>query len=158
MAFAVAPDEPATSYALSSVELKAVLAVPRSRTVPKLCNTAIDRDAAGLDPGLDGTARSQAGAGQDLLQALGGRIHRCAWIENLASGLAGDRRYYVYATKCAKVPKPADCKGSDPGVTGRQASDVAPFSAVPRTLLPHRARVQRPLLVVRHAMLRTLSV
>lgn len=33
VAFAVAPDEPATSYALSSVELKAVLAVPRSGTV-----------------------------------------------------------------------------------------------------------------------------
>jgi S1-C subfamily serine protease len=33
VAFAVAPDEPATSYALSSVELRAVLAVPRSGTV-----------------------------------------------------------------------------------------------------------------------------
>jgi S1-C subfamily serine protease len=33
VAFAVAPDEPATSYALSSTELRAVLAVPRSGTV-----------------------------------------------------------------------------------------------------------------------------
>lgn len=33
VAFAVAPDEPSTSYALSSVELKAVLAVPRSGAV-----------------------------------------------------------------------------------------------------------------------------
>ena len=33
VAFAVAPDEPATSYALSSVELRAVLAVPRAGTV-----------------------------------------------------------------------------------------------------------------------------
>jgi S1-C subfamily serine protease len=33
VAFAVAPDEPSTSYALSSVELKAVLAVPRTATV-----------------------------------------------------------------------------------------------------------------------------
>jgi S1-C subfamily serine protease len=33
VAFAVAPDEPATSYALSSTELRAILAVPRSGTV-----------------------------------------------------------------------------------------------------------------------------
>jgi S1-C subfamily serine protease len=33
VAFAVAPDEPATAYALSSVELRAVLAVPRAPTV-----------------------------------------------------------------------------------------------------------------------------
>jgi S1-C subfamily serine protease len=33
VAFAVAPDEPATSYALSSTELRAVLAVPRAGTV-----------------------------------------------------------------------------------------------------------------------------
>ena len=34
VAFAVAPDRPATAYALSSDELRAVLAVPRSNQVP----------------------------------------------------------------------------------------------------------------------------
>jgi S1-C subfamily serine protease len=34
VAFAVAPDEPATSYALSSVELRAVLAAPRAPSAP----------------------------------------------------------------------------------------------------------------------------
>ena len=31
-------------------------------------------------------------------------------------GLASTDHYYVYALKCAKTPKPADCTGTDPGV------------------------------------------
>src|SRR5207302_2178044 len=31
-------------------------------------------------------------------------------------GFASASSYYVYALKCAGDPKPADCKGSDPGV------------------------------------------
>ncbi|MSP61074.1 MAG: hypothetical protein EXR72_12160 [Myxococcales bacterium] len=31
-------------------------------------------------------------------------------------GLASTDHYYVYAMKCAKMPKPADCLGPDPGV------------------------------------------
>ena len=31
-------------------------------------------------------------------------------------GLAGPDRYYAYALKCLVNPKPADCKGADPGV------------------------------------------
>ncbi|MFO0578295.1 MAG: FG-GAP-like repeat-containing protein [Polyangia bacterium] len=31
-------------------------------------------------------------------------------------GLASASSYYTYAMKCARTPKPADCKGTDPGV------------------------------------------
>lgn len=31
-------------------------------------------------------------------------------------GLASATNYYTYAMKCATMPKPADCKGTDPGV------------------------------------------
>ncbi len=37
-------------------------------------------------------------------------------------GFASASQYYVYALKCAKDPKPADCTGSDPGVLWQRAT------------------------------------
>ncbi len=37
-------------------------------------------------------------------------------------GLSSSTNYYVYALKCAGQPKPADCKGTDPGVLWQKAT------------------------------------